>query len=86
MQRKRFGIRDCSTMSEKEFLVNHTLCCTAFMFLIDWLLRLIVPGAYHRDSVPSLISCTIAANVAIVVNYRYHRRKEAISQDVLIGM
>lgn len=86
MQRKRFGIRDCSTMSEKEFLVNHTLCCTTFMFLIDWLLRLIVPGAYHRDSVPSLISCTIAANVAIVVNYRYHRRKEAISQDVLIGM
>lgn len=85
MQRRRLGVRDQSTMSEKEFLIEHILCCTAVLFGMDWLLQIIVPGDSYRGTLPSSFGCTIVANLAIVVNYRYHRRKVVIAQDALIG-
>ncbi len=85
MRGRRLGIRDRSTMSEKEFLIEHTLSCTAFLLWMDWLLQIIVPGEYYRGTLQSLVGCTIVANAAIIVNYRYHRQRVVILQDALIG-
>lgn len=88
MQSAKLKRRDRSTISKREYLLNHALYSILLTYdLYTVLLPMIVPISEYTNSIPKLILCMLSADfVGILLDFKYNRCAGALARDVTIGI
>lgn len=87
MQKMGLKIKDKSTQSKGEYLLDHILYGAFFAYDIYNILPCVIPIAKYNNSIFRLFVCMLLTSIiGIFFSYKYNRSGKGVIQDILSGV
>lgn len=87
MQKMGLKIKDKSTQSKGEYLLDHILYGLFFAYDIYSILPCVIPIAKYNNSIFRLFVCMLLTSIiGIFFSYKYNRSGKGVIQDILSGV